>query len=80
MTGPLLTDAFAAHAAASYAMAERRVWIMWDGGECPVPATTRVDVCRRGGEIMHNREASYWPWEHTPHQHYADIIAYRILD
>jgi len=52
-------------------------WIDWHGGECPVPAGTRVEVRFRDG-LPITRLANELSW-----QHYArsagNIIAYRIL-
>ena len=54
-------------------------WIQWDGGECPVPAGTRVDVrFRRGGDES-NRIAEALEWEHGKLGCWLDIVAYRIV-
>jgi hypothetical protein len=53
-------------------------WIDWHGGECPVPAETRVEVRFRMGK--ENRPlgcASRWLWGHDDDPY--DIVAYRII-
>jgi hypothetical protein len=57
-------------------------WIDWHGGECPVPAGTRVEVRFRRGNTLKG-PAEYWGspgscWKHGGDS-MADIIAYRIL-
>lgn len=51
-------------------------WVEWNGGDCPVPADTVVDVRFRGSiEDRRNPAAEwYWPQRGDP----SDIIAYRI--
>lgn len=68
-------------------------WIKWEGGYCPVPVNTLVDVKLRSGEIEHKQLA--WGINETSlingdsdsyagHSFWrkdnsaADIIAYRI--
>ena len=54
-------------------------WIQWNGGECPVPARTRVDIrFRRGGDES-NRIAEALEWEHGK-LGWWDIVAYRIVE
>lgn len=70
-------------------------WIKWNGGECPVPAGTIVDVEHRDGEICQNQVA--WGLKNAYSKidpqgssraggafwrndgSIADIIAYRII-
>jgi hypothetical protein len=52
-------------------------WFDWHGGECPVPAGTRVGVRFRIGGENRLALASIWVWEHDDHPY--DIVAYRIL-
>ena len=55
-------------------------WIQWDGGDCPVPAGTRVDIrFRRGGDEM-NRIAEDLDWVHGKLGWWWDIVAYRIVE
>lgn len=55
-------------------------WIHWNGGECPVPARTRVDIrFRRGGDES-NRIAEALEWGHGKFGWWWDIIAYRIVN
>lgn len=55
-------------------------WIQWDGGECPVPARTRVDIrFRRGGDES-NRIAEALEWGHGKLGWWWDIVAYRIVE
>lgn len=58
------------------------VWIEWNGGECPVPMGTLVDVVHRNGYKYCNQlagasgsHAEDWSWMDD---HPADIISYRI--
>lgn len=55
-------------------------WIHWNGGECPVPAGTKVDIrFRRGGDES-NRLAEVLEWGHGKFGWWWDIIAYRIVE
>ncbi len=67
-------------------MAEETDWIEWAGGECPVPADTRVFVqlrweTREGAESVPMADtADAWVWAHRQHPHHrGDIIAYRVV-
>lgn len=62
----------------------KRPWIMWEGGECPVPEGTLIDVKHRDGHKQKGCPAGYthaefmrhaidWTHDDAP----ADIIAYR---
>lgn len=60
-------------------------WIEWDGGHCPVPRGTLVDVRYRSGEekfslpaleMVPGSDASYSYWKNDGMS--ADIIAYRL--
>lgn len=51
-------------------------WIDWRGGECPVPANSRVDIKFRDGDIGLAQSAN-WDWSHLGYR--SDIIAYRII-
>jgi len=55
-----------------------RPWIDWHGGECPVPAGTRVEV-RFRDEATGEYEAAGLDWRWVHYRTPADIIAYRIL-
>jgi hypothetical protein len=54
-------------------------WIDWHGGECPVPAGTRVEVKFRTGNeaecFATGDDSTAWLHIHGP----VDVIAYRIL-
>lgn len=68
-------------------------WIEWEGGECPVPRGTIVDVRYRSGQV--EKSACAWGWGSCPGTSEAssaagaafwendsienDIIAYRII-
>lgn len=54
-------------------------WIQWNGGECPVPARTRVDIRFRRGGNESNRIAEALEWEHGKLGWWWDIVAYRIV-
>lgn len=51
-------------------------WNEWGGGECPVPANSRVDIKFRDGDIGLEQSAN-WDWIHLGYR--SDIIAYRII-
>ena len=54
-------------------------WFQWNGGDCPVPAGTMVQVrFRRGGDEI-NRIAEVLEWEHRNFGWWWDIVAYRIV-
>lgn len=50
-------------------------WIEWNGGECPVPGDTRVDVRLRGGVEYCGYTAREWDWSGICG---VQIVAYRI--
>lgn len=52
-------------------------WIEWHGGECPVPAGTKVDVKFRDGKQSTNL-AGRWNYCWENEGGHWDIIAYRI--
>ena len=55
-------------------------WIQWNGGECPVPAGTMVDIrFRRCGDES-NRIAEDLDWGHGKLGCWWDIVAYRIVE
>lgn len=59
-------------------------WIKWEGGECPVPYGTRIDVEYRGGARARDIRAlvrkltghAATHWEHINGS--SDIVAYRL--
>ena len=54
-------------------------WIEWNGGECPVPGDTRVDIMTRNGDVSSGGlTAKSWFWNHDGDS--SDIIAYRIVE
>jgi hypothetical protein len=64
-------------------------WITWNGGECPVPVGTLVDVKHRDGDIYYNQSAGLKlplpdgcaeDWGHSPSGGFVgDIVAYRVV-
>ena len=50
-------------------------WIKWDGGECPVPPETLLEVKRRCGFIGEAGFAKYYDWRHGLNA----IVEYRIV-
>lgn len=52
-------------------------WIEWKGGECPVDASSCVDVKFLNGDIIHGWMSGSWKWDHSGET--GDIIAYRII-
>lgn len=55
-------------------------WIQWNGGECPVPARTRVDIRFRRGDYESNRIAEALEWGRGKFGWWWDIVAYRIVN
>ena len=53
-------------------------WIEWDGGSCPVPESTLVEVKFRDGSISGAHCAGYWNWHWQPYNSKYDIVAYRF--
>lgn len=51
-------------------------WVKWNGGECPAPDDTWVEVLLRNGENDKDQAAD-WLWNHGLGD--GDIIAYRIV-
>lgn len=58
------------------APAQPSAWIPWHGGECPVPAETRVEV-KLCDEYIRNFGAAGFKWQHRVGD--TNIIAYRIV-
>ena len=52
-------------------------WIKWDGGECPVPLYTRVEVKCRNGTVLGTGRAGDFEWDHIGSR--GDIIEYRTI-
>lgn len=51
-------------------------WIKWEGGECPVPPETIVEVRFRNGEVHGPIPSRGFDWKHEVMD--DDIIAYRL--
>ena len=51
--------------------------IKWDGGECPVPLDTRVEVKLRNGDVLEPAFAFSYEWRHDGDG--GDIVEYRIV-
>lgn len=54
-------------------------WIVWDGGECPVPETTVVAVRFFNGKEPEPRRAHLWAWGHHRKAGY-EIAAYKVVE
>lgn len=55
-------------------------WIVWEGGECPVPETTVVAVrFFNGKEPEEPRRAHLWAWGHSRKAGY-EIAAYKVVE
>ena len=52
-------------------------WIKWDGGECPVPDDTRVEVKCRSGKVLEPILAYRYSWKHIDRNN--DIVEYRTV-
>lgn len=53
-------------------------WVVWCGGENPVPGA-RVDVKFRCGAISYDEASNLYCWRHTDIHQDPDIIAYRVV-
>ena len=51
-------------------------WIKWGGGKCPVPPDTLVEVMLRNGDVMNQRLAYKYQWNHL--DAVSDIVKYHI--
>ena len=52
-------------------------WIKWNGGDRPVPPDTLVEVRLRNGDVMNQRLAYEWQWNHL--DVISDIVEYRTV-
>lgn len=52
-------------------------WIKWNGGDCPIPLRTLVEVKFRYGTIKEAELAENYNWYHFDHR--SDIFEYRIF-
>ena len=52
-------------------------WIKWNGGECPVPPDTLVEVKFRRGDSTSEHPASDYCWRHYGEDH--DTVEYRTV-
>lgn len=59
-------------------------WVKWEGGKCPVPEGTPIDLTDRDGEIHEGctaldtwNESRHWEWNGLPRD--CDIVAYRLV-
>lgn len=52
-------------------------WIAWNGGECPVPLNTRVEIRCRDGDCWADEQAGSMYWEHR--NDIGDIMSYRVV-
>lgn len=55
-------------------------WIEWNGGECPLPPETNVEVRFRNGKTSCTDDPFYWRWGHLSEASISDIIAYRVIE
>jgi hypothetical protein len=53
-------------------------WVVWSGGENPVPGS-RVDVKFRCGVVLYDGISNRYYWRHTDIHQDPDIIAYRVV-
>ena len=51
--------------------------IKWDGGECPVPLDTKVEVTLRSGKVLEPALAFCYGWNHFYQR--GDIVEYRTV-
>ena len=52
-------------------------WVKWDGGECPVPDDTRVEVKCRSGKVLEPLLAYRYSWTHIDRNN--DIVEYHTV-
>ena len=52
-------------------------WVKWDGGECPVPDDTRVEVKCRSGKVLEPHLAYRYSWSHIDSN--SDIVEYHTV-
>lgn len=52
-------------------------WIKWDGGDCPVPGNTIVDVKFKSGYKFRGYRACSWKW---PGSGSGQIVAYKVIE
>lgn len=76
----LLTAIKNAEAAMAEPQPDADGWINWNGGKCPLPNGTIIDVrFGYGGEILSRRwPAEFYRW--SCHGDSSDIIAYRTVE
>jgi hypothetical protein len=53
-------------------------WIDWNGGECPVPSDTTVEVQFRNLSVSEATSADAWAWSHC--DFVGDILRYRVVN
>ena len=53
-------------------------WVPWNGGRCPVPGETLVEVRSRDGDTE-TAPACGWEWELASEFPKSDIVAYRVI-
>lgn len=54
-------------------------WIPWNGGECPVPLDTKVEVSCRGPYPTSTGLARDFSWGHLEMLYDTDIVSYRVI-
>jgi hypothetical protein len=54
-------------------------WIPWNGGECPVPLDTKVEVSCRGPYPTSTGIARDFSWGHLEMLYDTDIVSYRVI-
>lgn len=60
---------------------DKGVWIDWNGGECPVEAERKVQVCFGGEQpvISWTGTGSEFIWDRSI-KHSMDIVAFRVIE
>lgn len=61
-------------------MSDENEFIDWSGGECPVDKDTIVNVRLWAGDVIVNRKAGEFDWQHNSFGMGGDIIAYRLVE
>lgn len=55
-------------------------WIEWNGGGCPVPPETQVEVRLRNGHKPDIGKAGMRKWGRVNGSHGSEIVAYRVRE
>lgn len=64
----------------SYGEPDKDGFIPWNGGECPVPYDTKVEVKFRSGNLhLFDHPQDFW-WGRDVYEWHCDIVAYKLYE